>query len=168
MKLLLQAVLSFGVAAGATTGYVIVNTEPIAGAEVADTAKTGAEHEAETDSSDAHAEPAASDTSHAVGDRQLADHAVVQPDSQGTPDAAAADSASAELLQSIRYLSRIFANMRPDDAAGVLRHLPNEEVAGILRFFNSRVAAGILSGLSEERAAEISRLLLHGCEKCAP
>ena len=68
--------------------------------------------------------------------------------------------------ESAMRIARILAAMRPRDAAAVLQHMTDQEIVDILRYFNSRKAGAVLAGLSEERAAAISRKLLTLCDGC--
>ena len=59
-----------------------------------------------------------------------------------------------------RQLSRIYAAMKPSEAAEVLSHLGEEDVIGILSKFGARQAAQILGAMPRERAAALSQRLL--------
>lgn len=83
-----------------------------------------------------------------------------------TPAGPTVDSTAILLEQKARSLARIFAAMRPAEAASVMNHLGDADVVSILRFLNARAAAGVLGQLPESRAAAISRRLLSGCEDC--
>jgi len=57
-------------------------------------------------------------------------------------------------------LSRIFTNMKAEDAAGVMAKLTDDEVVGILTQLGARQAASLLSALPKDRAAILSHRLL--------
>ncbi len=57
-------------------------------------------------------------------------------------------------------LARIFAKMKPAEAAEVLLLMSNEEVEGVVRNLGVRQAASVMSSLPEQRAAELARRLL--------
>lgn len=57
-------------------------------------------------------------------------------------------------------LGRIFAAMRPPEAAAVLAQLDDAEISGILMTIPARNAAPILAELDPERAASLSRRVL--------
>jgi len=59
-------------------------------------------------------------------------------------------------------LGRIFAAMRPAEAAAVLGQLDDVEISGILMTMPARNAAPILAGLDPVRAASLSRRVLGG------
>lgn len=59
-------------------------------------------------------------------------------------------------------LARIFAAMKPGEAASVLGQLGDTEIQGILMAMPARNAAPILAELDPARAASLSRLVLGG------
>jgi hypothetical protein len=59
-------------------------------------------------------------------------------------------------------LARIFAAMKPAEAAPVLSHLDDAQLEGILLAMQGRNAAPILAEMDPERAASISRRVLRG------
>ena len=73
---------------------------------------------------------------------------------------AVTDPTPAQTGEAYQTLARIFARMKPADAAEVLRHMSNREVEGVVRYLGARQAASVLSNLPERRAAELARLLL--------
>ena len=74
------------------------------------------------------------------------------------PGSALAEAAS--LLEGARKVSKIFAQMKPEDAAAVLEYLSDEEIEAILQPMSDRNAAPILEAFPPERAAALSRILL--------
>ena len=82
------------------------------------------------------------------------------------PPAIPPESLEARRQESAQQIARILSAMKADEAAAVLKHMTDEEVVNILRYFNTRKAAGVMAGLSETRAAAISRRLLLSCEGC--
>ncbi len=87
---------------------------------------------------------------------------------QGLPEHAATgadgdavrDPTSAATGAAYQSLARIFAKMKPADAAEVLLLMSNEEVEGVVRNLGVRQAASVMSSLPEQRAAELARRLL--------
>jgi hypothetical protein len=71
----------------------------------------------------------------------------------------AAASSGAEL--SYRQLARIFSNMKTTDAVKVMAFMSDDEVQGVLEEVGVRQAAGLLAAFPKERAAALSRRLLH-------
>ena len=59
-----------------------------------------------------------------------------------------------------RQLAKIFAAMRPEDAAAVLQGMENPEVQAILLRMGERQAAAILGDFAPDRAAALSQLVL--------
>ena len=65
-----------------------------------------------------------------------------------------------EPTESHQRLARIFAAMRPAEAAAVLGQLDDEQARGVLVAMPARSAAPILAELDPGRAASLSRLVL--------
>ncbi len=61
-----------------------------------------------------------------------------------------------------RRLGKIFAAMKPADAAGVLGQMSDAEAAAVLLGMSERQAAPILGSLPAERAAVLGRVVLAG------
>ena len=59
-------------------------------------------------------------------------------------------------------LARIFAAMRPDQAARVLEQMTDAEIRLLLSHLRERQAAAIMSSISPERAAVISSAVIRG------
>jgi len=59
-----------------------------------------------------------------------------------------------------RRMARIFAAMKPAEAAAVLQQLSDEEVGPVLLLVGERPAAQILGAFEPERAASLSRVVL--------
>lgn len=74
------------------------------------------------------------------------------------PSPALDDAAS--IIEGARKVSKIFAQMKPEDAAAVLEYLSDEEIEAILQPMSDRNAAPILEAFPPERAAALSRILL--------
>lgn len=82
-----------------------------------------------------------------------------------TPMAVAPDPDSLARAQAnFQRLARIFAAMKPDEAAPVLSQLDDAQLEGILLAMQGRNAAPILAAMAPERAASISRRVLRGNE----
>jgi hypothetical protein len=62
---------------------------------------------------------------------------------------------------SFRQLARIFSNMKTTDAVKVMAYMSDDEVQGVLEELGVRQAAGLLAAFPKERAAALSRRLLH-------
>ena len=60
-----------------------------------------------------------------------------------------------------RKLAKIFAAMRPREAALVLDQMQDGEIQAVLGFLGDRQAAAILGSLPPERVAAISRAVIH-------
>lgn len=171
IKKILAVVIGFALGLGVTT-YVMVknhNSAPVpAGAHPADSTKA-------TDSSAV----AAVDTAARNGSHAPADSAKPTKDSTVTPvttpvipqpitpaTAASAAHAAGSTVDpaakaaAYKSVARIFASMKPTDAAQVLALLNDTEVEGILRAVAPKQAADFLSNLPKERAAALSRRLL--------
>jgi hypothetical protein len=87
-----------------------------------------------------------------------------KPSDSPTADAHIIDPAGPTLTQSTeayQALARIFARMKPAEAADVLRHMSDREVEGVVRNLGARQAASVLANLPEARAAELARRLLN-------
>jgi hypothetical protein len=82
------------------------------------------------------------------------------------PDPAPVDEAQADIhgfdAEGARRLGRIFAAMKPAEAAGVLSLMEDAEAAAVLVQISDRQAAPILASLPVERAALLGRLVLAG------
>lgn len=78
------------------------------------------------------------------------------------PVATTEDAASEPFqpTESHQRLARIFAAMRPEEAAAVLGQLADDQARGVLLAMQPRNAAPILAELDPARAATLSRLVL--------
>ena len=72
--------------------------------------------------------------------------------------------AAARAQQNYPRLARIFAAMKPEEAAPVLAQLDDEQLEGILLAMQGRNAAPILAEMDPARVAAISRRVLGGNE----
>jgi len=79
---------------------------------------------------------------------------------EGVDATAVTNPTRAQIEEAYQTLARIFARMKPAEAAEVLQHMSNREVQGVVRNLGARQAASVLSNLPERRAAELARLLL--------
>lgn len=135
-----------------TTGMgalIAEGAEPVADSIVPDDPESGPELVA--DGGDpAEAESAGGDPPVEVPDAQVAEVSAPDPDS------------IARANQNFQRLARIFAAMKPDEAAPVLAQLDDEQLEGILLAMQGRNAAPILAEMDPERAASISRRVLGG------
>ena len=68
----------------------------------------------------------------------------------------------AQAAANYQRLARIFAAMKPDEAAPVLAKLDDAQLEGILLAMQGRNAAPILAEMDPERAASLSRRVLRG------
>jgi MgtE intracellular N domain len=82
---------------------------------------------------------------------------VAEPEREATPTSTPTDQAR---QAASRSLSRVFAQMKPADAAQVIMHLTDDEVERVLRNLGARQAAAILTNLPERRAAALARRLM--------
>jgi hypothetical protein len=81
----------------------------------------------------------------------------------GMASSSSADTAAAEVVDGDggpRRLARIFAVMRPAEAARVLEQLDDREIRAILGHVGERKAAAILASFEPARAAAVSRGVL--------
>ena len=62
--------------------------------------------------------------------------------------------------QDFARVGKILMNMKPVDAAAILKYLGDVQVEGVLRSLGPRQAAVILTALPTERAAQLSKRLL--------
>ncbi len=74
--------------------------------------------------------------------------------------ALATGAAKATEGKELKLLAKILTNMKPADAAKVLKDLPDEQVQRLIVAMGPRSAATVLSQLPPERAAALSRRLL--------
>ena len=116
------------------------------------------------DSTAAHpaaAEAAAATPSHedppVVGHETPAEASPVRVPVLATVSAAAA----APEPENFTQVSKILSSMKPAEAAKILVYLSDDQVEGILRSLGVRQAAQMLTQLPTERAAALSRRLLH-------
>lgn len=120
---------------------------------------------AETDEADEGGEASAGDpVDAAVPAAEVAVDAP-EPSDRPEPDLGTPEQAQAvrELAaQTAERLSKIFAQMKPAEAAEVLSHLSDGEIERILIGIRERDAAAILGQLEPERAASVSRRVLQG------
>jgi hypothetical protein len=82
------------------------------------------------------------------------------PEQVPPPDA----DSLARVTQNYSRLARIFAAMKPAEAAPVLAQLEDAQLEGVLLAMQGRNAAPILAEMDPERAAAISRRVLGGNE----
>jgi hypothetical protein len=147
-------------------------------------ADTGAVHPV---AANAHADTSHADSGHGAGAHAAAEP--LQPDARLTlphdsvsraaaaaPDRVPTDSslsarpvrvAEPAAAASFRQLARIFSNMKTSDAVKVLAFMSDDEVQGVLEQLGVRQAAGLLAALPKERAAVLSRRLLHADQQQA-
>jgi hypothetical protein len=108
------------------------------------------------------AEVPAADSAHRAAGHQGAD-SLVAPAPSGlqatSAGGRAAGAPGADL--SYRQLARIFSNMKTTDAVKVMAFMSDDEVQGVLEEVGVRQAAGLLAAFPKERAAALSRRLLH-------
>jgi flagellar protein FlbB len=71
---------------------------------------------------------------------------------------AAAKPLSPEEAKNISRLARLYANMKPEEAAPILKELDDDLIVSILRKMEDEQAAKILAALEAERAASLTRL----------
>lgn len=76
---------------------------------------------------------------------------------QLTPEAAA--KAKAEADKNISRLARLYGNMKPEEAAPIMKELDDDLVVTLLRKMEDEQAAKILSAMEPQRAARLTRLL---------
>jgi hypothetical protein len=74
--------------------------------------------------------------------------------------ALASGAAKAREGKELKLLAKILTNMKPADAAKVLKDLPDEQVQRLIVAMGARSAATVLAQLPPERAAALSRRLL--------
>lgn len=124
----------------------------------------------------AHASVAATqdDGGDAVASDELVDGVGPQEGDAGEPDAgqgpgagpARADGAELDVhgfdAEGVRRMGKIFAAMKPAEAAAVLAEMQDAEAAAVLVQISDRQAAPILASLPVERAALLGRLVLAG------
>ncbi len=72
-----------------------------------------------------------------------------------------AATAAAPEPENFTQVSKILSSMKPAEAAKILVYLSDDQVEGILRSLGVRQAAQMLTQLPTERAAALSRRLLH-------
>jgi hypothetical protein len=172
IKKILVTVIGFVLGLGVTT-YVMVknhkNVPPALTRQATDSSTAG------TDTTTKHVAGVATDTIKPKPDSAAA-HAAPTPTTEaatpiGAPvtppvsPVAAAHAASSEVdpagkAQAYKSVARIFASMKPTEAAQVLALLNDSEVEGILRAVGPKQAADFLINLPKERAAALSRRLL--------
>jgi len=104
--------------------------------------------------------PTGADVAPTVADRSpgALDPSEPRPDARREPD----PDSLARLNEDFQRLARIFAAMKPDEAAPVLAQLEDHELEGILLAMQGRNAAPILAEMDPERAARVSRRVLRG------
>lgn len=78
----------------------------------------------------------------------------------GSPTTAPVEAEGAPSPDAVRRMARIFAAMKPQEAAAVLGHMPDEEVRLVLLQIAERQAAQILGAFDPDRAAELTRIVL--------
>ena len=130
---------------------------------------------AHADSGAALAHAAAADTAAHAADP----HAM--PAAEGAPDAHAVDAHAAaakapvvervkpapaavdpaDQAQAFKSVGNILLNMKPAETGKILEYMSDDHVEGILRQMGPRQAAVVLAQLPAERAAGLSRRLLH-------
>ncbi len=82
--------------------------------------------------------------------------------------AVASGTAKARDGKELKLLAKILTNMKPADAAKVLKDLPDEQVQRLIVAMGARSAATVLAQLPPERAAALSRRLLEDPESETP
>lgn len=68
----------------------------------------------------------------------------------------------------LKLLARILTNMKPAEAAKVVRDLPDEQLEQLIVAMGPRQAASLLAQLPAERAANLSKLLLEPAKEEHP
>src|SRR5205814_1732319 len=79
-----------------------------------------------------------------------------------------ASVASASPREDFTQVSKILTNMKPAEAAKIMSFLSDDQVEGIVRAIGVRQAALMLAHLPTERAAALSRRLMHPNPEHAP
>jgi hypothetical protein len=178
MKMIIAAVAGLLLGVGGGTGFVMMRHEPAAA--LAEGEASDSTHVAGTEGAhgegghggpgaeNAHGETVASQGGEHGGSAATPAPAPLshQPaaDSHALPVAAGAPapkiSASAEADSTRARLSRIFAAMKPEDAAVVLEKLDDASVRLLLLNLSDRKAAAILSSMPGEKAAMVTRTML--------
>ena len=83
------------------------------------------------------------------------------PEPPPTVDPGPDAESAASLEEGQKKVSKIFGQMKPEDAAEVLEYLSDEEIVSILQHLSERNSAPILEAFDPARAAALSRILLH-------
>lgn len=162
-KLIVPCILGLTLGLGGAMGIVISREKEARAAALAlagDSTKVVADSAAAppADSAVAHEAPQLPDSVTMDTAAVLLDSASAHPDTA----AAALDVPTAVAGPDEQRLSRIFAAMKPNEAARVLERMSDPEIHRLLSHLKDRQAAAILSSLSPERAAAISRAVIHG------
>ena len=154
MKTLLLGVVAFAAAAAGGTWYAVRNAPPPelpaavdSAVTVADAPKTGGDH-------GTGAKPIS--TTIAV-DTTPVPVSVPVPAPKPVPTAGPTPE---ERQAAQRVTARIFAQMKADEAASVLKHMSDDEIEAVMRNLGTRQAAALLSSLPEQRAARLARRLM--------
>lgn len=74
-----------------------------------------------------------------------------------TPEAIA--KAKAEEAKNISRLARLYGNMKPEEAAPIMRELDDDLVVNLLKKMEDEQAAKILAVMEPQRAAKVTKLL---------
>lgn len=180
-KLIVLSVLGLLLGLSGAVAIVVVREKQARAAAPRPVADSAAVHGDTAHHAAGHADSASADTMHAAAEHAGA-HA---PDSLHAADSigggayAAAvvegrDSVVAEVAAAgtpggpdEQRLARIFAAMRPNEAARVLEQMTDPEVRRLLSHLRERQAAAIMSSISPERAAVISSAVIRG-ERSTP
>jgi hypothetical protein len=173
MKPVVVFVLTFVVAAGASTGAKVAMTKPAPhaadSARVDSTAADSAGHADSTTHGDSASR--ADSTKSAVDTAVAASGLPVKAPSDTTPVSAAtaasktapkatAATATVDTVTeaSERRLAKVFSSMDVKQAAKVLEHMTDNDVKVILGYVGVKQAAAILAALPPERGAALSKL----------
>lgn len=70
-----------------------------------------------------------------------------------------ADKAKAEELKNLSRLTRLYANMKPEEASPIIKELDDALVVSIIRKMEDEPAAKLLAMMEPQRAAKITRML---------
>ena len=188
-KMIILTVLGLLVGLAGAVGIVITREKQARAAAALVAADSAALH---ADSAAAHDDPLRADSAHAPvahGDSTVADsahavHGAAPVDSSlaaiaGVQLVPAGGTGRDSLTETVvaasapvnadqeKRLARIFAAMRPNEAARVMEQMTDPEVKRLLSHLGERQAAAIMSSISPERAAVISSALIRG-DRSAP
>ena len=186
-KLIILTIVGLLLGLAGAVGIVVVREKQARAAAVtlaadsaglhADSAVAGAAHDSAAVDSTAHlahgdsaaidslatAAPATDSAAPAAAPGTAARTPVSRPDSLRAEVIAASGPAGPDEQR----LARIFAAMRPEEAARVLEQMTDPEIRLLLSHLRERQAAAIMSSIAPERAAVISSAVIRG-ERSSP